>query len=250
MQEERKPCLMSNDEIAYSHSPKKGRRDSLMKSLSKTISLLVVVSFCAHVAMAQEQDGPKPDRWRGLVLNESTTEDAIRILGQPAKDSMNRISAEPINNWLTKKRKDKIFRTLEFKKPEGVDKALLYFLDGKLIAIMLNVKKGISPEGLSNIYGIQFQPVVSAFDLAMRPRDFERNQGKIYPKTYPTIYHMVAVSEQSFITATIGNVPGFGRVLAQGAGIPDKPGSFPGRVDFITLISRTLENRDGADVLK
>ena len=84
-----------------------------MKHLAKIISLLIVIFFCANVVVAQEQDSPKPDKWRGLVLNESTPEDAIRILGQPAKDSMNRIFAEPIDNWLTKKHKDKIFRTLE-----------------------------------------------------------------------------------------------------------------------------------------
>lgn len=221
-----------------------------MKSLPKLISPLVVIFFCVSSVVSQEQGGAKPDRWRGLVLGESTPEDAIRILGQPAKDSMNRIFAQPIDNWLTKKHKDKVFRTLEYKKPEGIDKAWLYFLDGKLVAIMLDVKKGISPDALGNIYGVEFQPVVGAVDLAMFPKNYERNQGRVYPKTYPTVYHMVAVSERSFVTAMVGNVPSFGGALARSMGVPDKPGSFPGRVDFVTLISRTLENRDGANVLK
>ncbi len=221
-----------------------------MKHLANTLALLAMFPLCLCLAVAQEQDKPQPDKWRGLVLDESTPEDALRILSLPAKDSTNRIYADPINNWLTKKHKDKIFRTLEFKNPEGIDKAFLYFLDGKLVAIMLDVKKGISPEGLSNIYGVEFQPVVKAVEVAAFPRDFERREGKIYPKTYPTVYHMVAVSERSFVTAMIGNVPSLGGAFARSAGIPDKPSSFPGRVDFVTLISRKLENRDGADVLR
>lgn len=201
-------------------------------------------------SISYAQDNPQPDRWHGLILDQSTPEDVVRVLGQSKNDSLNRIVADPIDNWLTKKHKDKIFRTLEFKQPEGIDRAWLYFLDGKLVAIMLDVKKGISPEGLSNIYGLTFQPVVRAVDLAFKPGDYERNQGHIYPKTFPTVYHMVAVSDHSFVTAMISNVPSFGGALAKSMGIPDQPGSLPGRVEFVMLISRTLENRDGANVLK
>lgn len=221
-----------------------------MRSLANTLAFVVTFSLYLCLAAAQDQVKPQPDRWRGLVLNESTPRDAISTLGQPEKDSLNRIYADPINNWLTKKHKDKIFRTLEFKNPEGIDKALLYFHDEKLVAIMLDVKKGISPEGLANIYGVEFQPVVKAAEIAAFPRDYERREGKVYPKTYPTVYHMVATSERSFVSAMISNVPSLGGAFARSAGIPDKPGSFPGRVDFVTLISRSLENRDGADMLK
>lgn len=221
-----------------------------MKTLVRISMLLCVVFSLTALSYALEQDHPLPDRWRGLVLDQSTPEDGIRILGKPAKDTTGSISADPINNWLTKRRKEKVFRTLIFNKPEGIDKATLSFLDGKLVMISLDVKKGISPEGLANIYGVPFQPLVDTLALALKPEDFERNQGKVYPKTYPTVYSMVAVSEHSFVNAMISNVPSFLGALAESAGVPDKPGSFPGRVEFVQLISRTLENRDGADVLK
>ncbi len=48
----------------------------------------------------------------------------------------------------------------------------------------------------------------------------------------------------------ISNVPSFAGALAKSVGVPDDPGTFPGKVAMIQLISRTLENRDGADVLK
>ena len=92
--------------------------------------------------------------------------------------------------------------------------------------------------------------IIGSLDIVRSPRDYERNQGKVYPKTYPTVYHMVAVSEHSFVTAMVGNVPSFLGALARSSGIPDKLGSFSGKVDFIALFSRTLENREGADVLK
>jgi hypothetical protein len=184
------------------------------------------------------------------MIDQSTPEDAIRILGKPKKDRLGAISAPPIDSWLTQKRKERIYRNMEFDKPEGIDRAWLSFKDGKLISIGLDVKNGISPNGLANIYGIKFEPVVSQTDLAFAPRDFERNQGKIYPKTYPTVYNMVGVSDKTLVIAMIGNVPSFGGALAQSMGVPDKPGSFPGRVEMIQIMSRTLENHDGADVLK
>lgn len=213
-----------------------------MKTLS--LILLLTVSVCA------QDSGAQPDRWRGLVLDQSTPADAVRVLGNPSSDRAGKINVFRIHSWLTKRTKEQVFRTLEFKKPEGIDKARLSFLDNKLVAIDLDVKEGISPAGLSNIYGIEFQPMVGAVDVAFHPRDYERNQGRVYPKTYPTVYSMVAVSERSFIDAMIGNVPSFGGVLAKSMGVPDQPGTFPGRVEFITIVSRTLENKDGSNVLR
>ena len=92
--------------------------------------------------------------------------------------------------------------------------------------------------------------MVGQADLALRPRDFERREGKVHPRTYPTIYHLASVSERSFVVAMIGNVPSFFGALAKGAGVEDKPGSFPGRTMLVQPVSRALENRGGADVLK
>jgi hypothetical protein len=51
------------------------RYDALMLSLS--------IAVCA-------QDKPQPDRWRGLVLNEATSADAIKLLGKPDEEKTNR----------------------------------------------------------------------------------------------------------------------------------------------------------------
>lgn len=213
---------------------------------------LAAFALLFTITIYAQDDSPRPDRWHGLILDQTTTDEVINTLGKPVKDKLGPLPVDPLSSWITKKRKEKIFRTLEYKNPKaGVEKAWLFFLDGKLISVMLDMKEGtVSPNGLASIYGLEFQPVISQTELGFSPRDYERNQGKIYPKNYPTIYHLTAVSERSFVTAMIGNVPSFGGVFAKGLGVPDKPGSFPGKVMFIQLISRTLENKDGADALK
>jgi hypothetical protein len=54
------------------------------------VLLTTILLFLAAVP-ALAQDGPKPDRWRGLVIDESTPDDAIKVLGKPSKDEVGRI---------------------------------------------------------------------------------------------------------------------------------------------------------------
>jgi hypothetical protein len=179
-----------------------------LRSLTRA-ALFTLLFILAGVA--QEQDKPMPDRWRGLVIDESTPEDAIRILGQPQSDKLSNLPVRRINNWITKTRKEKVFKRLKFNKPEGLDAAELYFLSGKLVMIQLDTKE-LKPNSLDGVYGIEFRPMVSGADEGWNPKDFERNQGRVYPKSYPTVYHMVAISENSFVCAMIGN-SSFGSVL-------------------------------------
>src|SRR5436190_20578671 len=95
---------------------------------------LLPIIFLFFVAAAFSQ---QPDRWRGLILSESTPEDAIQVLGKAEKDEANqplRVFGG-VSHWLTKRQKEKIFRVIEFKlgKEQGVQKADMYFLDGKLV---------------------------------------------------------------------------------------------------------------------
>ena len=149
-----------------------------------------------------------------MVLDESTPDDALKAFGKAARDSTGPFNASILNDRITRRRKEKIFRTLEFKKPAGVERAWLTFLDGKLVSITLDLKSGtVSPNALSNIYGTEFHPIFSGLDLAFNPRDFERHDSKVYPKNYPTAYHLPFVTERSFVLAMIGNQPVFGRLM-------------------------------------
>lgn len=215
----------------------------------KIISLVLLVLLSTLSLKAQQ-----PDQWRGLVLDQATPEDAIKVLGKPEKDKPNeslRIFGG-VANWLTKKRKEKVFRRLEFSlgKESGVQKAYLSFLDNKLVLMTLDLKSGeVGPNGLSNIYGIEFSPLIGSLALAMFEKDYERNQGKIYPKSYPTVYDLVGISDRSFVSAMVSN-SSFGSILGKSMGIPATPNNFPGKVEFVDLVSKSLANRDGADILK
>ena len=151
-----------------------------MNTLTRSTALIILaLSFSVDV-VAQEQDKPMPDKWRGLVIDQSTPEDAFRILGQPAKDKVGSLTVMDVGRWVSKRQKEKIFRNLEFKLNESVQKATLSFLDNKLVMITLDLKSGtVSPNGLSNIYGIPFQPIIGAMDLALFSKDYERNQGRL-----------------------------------------------------------------------
>jgi len=195
-----------------------------MKLLTFAFVLVAAISIVAQ----------EPDRWRGMVLDESTTEDAIKVFGQPKKEQMNRLWPNgPVSSRLSNQHKKKIFKTLEFqfKKDDGVQKAILAYLNDKLVMITLDLKSGdVSPNGLSNIYGIDF--------VYQRTEMFGTGGG------YPVVYGLLGTSERSFVSS-------FGSILSKSMGILGKAASYPGKVEFIDLISRSaLENKDGSNILK
>lgn len=215
--------------------------------LPRTMLLCAALLVLPPVTTAQER--PQPHRWRGLVLDEASPGDAIRILGKPVSDKPDRLFVQNIDRWFVKGLNKKTLRKMQFKGVEGFDKADLYFVDDKLAVIQLDFKKEIAPNALANIYGLEFRPYVSGFDESASPRDYEQHAGRVYPKSYPIFYNMVAVSERAILSADVHN-SGVGSVLRKSAGIKDGEGGLPGKVSKIQLISRRLENREGADNLK
>lgn len=203
----------------------------------KHLFLCVVVLVFAVGVAAQEQSKPQPDRWRGLVLDVATPDDAIAGLGKPSKDK-------------TATKKGVALRTLEFKKPAGFDKAHLQFADGKLSTIILvSPKEAIPADNLPSIYGLEFDVRVSGLSEAFEPGNVERNQGKTYPKSFPTVYSLYASTGNSQIEVTIGN-SSFGSIMKKSLGVTDGAGIFPGKVIAVTLKSVTLNKTQGADALK
>lgn len=217
----------------------------------KNYFLIVVLTFgLSLVALGQSKSNetPQPDRWRGLVLDEATPDDAIKIFGKSKKDKTESLPVAGVRIWLTKTIKEKKFRMMAFKNVGGVGSAVLGFLDNKLVFVVFETKD-LSPNSLSRAYGIEFTPNFEGFDLALKPGDFERNQGKIYPKQYPGTYDLIGVSPKTFLVAGVGNTS-MGSALKNAIGINDSTLGFPGKVYYVQIISRTLENRDNIDQLK
>jgi hypothetical protein len=201
------------------------------------------------VTPEQDQDSPQPDRWRGLIINESTPEDAIKVLGKPSKDKMEGAHTYPLNQRLTLDDDSKDARKLSFDKLEGMSGVDLLFKNNKLVLIELRPSQKIKASALARIYGIHFSPKISSiFDVSPRVYD---NRG-IQPVEYPPNYYLVALSDLTYISAEIKS--GIAGMLLgtnqRGKISADDDGGYPGKVSRIQLISRTLDNREGANILK
>lgn len=113
--------------------------------MKRALSLAALIRCFSLTSYAQD-DGPRSERWHGLMLDQSTPDDAISALGKPAKDQLAPLHVDPLSSWITK------------------------ILDNKLVSVMLDMKEGtVSPNGLSGIYGLEFQPVVGQMSLALSP---------------------------------------------------------------------------------
>ncbi len=209
---------------------------------------LALSGFGQTDATQTKSDLAQPDRWRGLVIDKATPDDAIKLLGKPKKDKIDSLQVFGIRDWLSKQIKEKKFRLLGYEKPEGLDFVWLGFVDDKLVFIKLD-PKNLSPNALARAYGIDFAPNFDGIDVAFNPENFERNQGKVYPKNYPVTYDLIAVSEKTFLCAGVGN-SSFGSVFKEAMGVPDSTISFPGKLMYLQIVSRKLENLDGVDQLK
>lgn len=193
------------------------------------------------VATAQQADS-----WRGLTLDSSSMEDAAGALGAPEKSKRNQKLRTAVSPWLNG---DLRFERLEYRKLDGVKKATLYFLEGKLKAIELELERKVNPNSLESAYGIGFVPKVGGLDLAFKSDNYERNQGKVFPESYPLTYNLVGVAGAAYVVARVeqGSFSHAGKALA-GAG--DDGISFPGRVNLVQLVSRSLEDTRGLDALR
>ena len=207
----------------------------------KPLSAALLAVVCAVVANAQS-----PNSWRGLVLYQSTVEDAIAKLGPPKSTKENQKLRTVISPWLDKSAR---LTRLEWKDTEGVDRASLYFLGSILKAVEIDLKEKITPAALENSYGIEFVPKVSGLDIAFTPQDYERHAGKVYPKLYPQQYHLVGVSPEAYVVGWVvrSTLSIIGRTAV---GAPDDTTSFPGHVHLVQLVSTSLRDTRGAEVLK
>ena len=212
-------------------------------------TLLSVLSF-NEIVQTQEAGTLKPNQWKSLVLNQSTPEEAIKVLGQPAKThTTSLIGGEKIGIWLLANRKDKTFQTFEFKNISGMRLVRLQYLEGKLVAIdfWFEDKQAPKPGDIAASYNLQFYPILQMFSN-MSPETFvdtqkkRIEQGIITPVQFTTVYALLGVSEESFIICQAAQ----GAWTSTGSSV-----SFPGKAIGLTLISRTLEKKNQVvDILK
>ena len=230
----------------------------MVKLLSGTFYIAAVFFFWVIPSIAQEPLA-QPGVWRGLAVDVSTTEDAIRILGPAVADKpAQKLKLELVDKWLPgAKFNQKIFRQLKFKKVADFDEVQLSFLDNKLVLIELSAHFGdvpdwIDPDDLPTTFNAKFIYTGWHFGKKLAPlAEFEMLDGTP-PKKFAELYDMIAITDRCFIVARVDNIEARGMSLF---GPPctscarqennkrkqrDSGGKFPGQVTFIDIVSRKL----------
>lgn len=198
-----------------------------MKTMKKRFMLLGYACLFAVGAWAQAGNRPRADGFRGLVLNQTSPDDAIRVLGQPASDKVDRLNVSKLSKWLDPKHKEKIFRQLDFKNVGDFSRIELSFLENKLMMIGLDFKKSLSPFKIDDLFGVEFAVVGiqgGPFDL---PNEPGKSPVRFLPTLYPFTYGMVGISDKAFVWVDCST--GDART--------------PGKVDSTRQVSRLLERK-------
>lgn len=215
-----------------------------MGKIIKQLCALICITFLATTSFSQQTNTYKPNGWQGLVLDQSTAEDATSILGKPASDKVDRLHIHNIDNWVTPKHKEKIFRTLTYRKVGDVKKAELAFLDNKLVRVFLEYdEKRFLAKDLGERIGLEFVMVEGEIPSDSTPSMYEGQKESLVPKVYPAAYYMISVTPQSLISALVTG----GRlkaVLKEMYRVKTKE-PFPGSLIHMEIISRAL----GKDML-
>jgi hypothetical protein len=226
------------------HPPLTHPHTSIIIAGMKTLLPLLVLSFAIQAAAQQ------PDRWRGLIIDESSPEEAKRLLGEPKTDKESQ-SFRPLkfNEWFDVKNKN--FRILHYENASSIDgfsDVKLVFRDAKLVVISLEPKK-LEAHAVSRSYDGDFVFLSDKFAESTSPEDFERNQGRSYPKSFPTVYYLMNKASNSYVFVMVAN-DSFASILGKSVGVRDASESLPGKIAVIQLISRRLEDSKGVDLLK
>lgn len=235
-----------------------------MEHVLRIALAVLIFFFYVSPAVAQQQDIASLAVWRGLVIDHSTPDDAIRLLGSPSSNKMTALSVNLIDRWLDAKHKEKIFTTLTFKKAQGLEGAQLSFLDNKLVMLRLDTKayddpNWIDPDRLAMMFAAEFTPLVKFLSKRMPSlKDYSPEKERAPKKDLDGMYDMLALTGRSFIIARVDN-GAFGRSsLTRGSWQRrDKElkemsaaGEYPGEVMFIQIVSRSLTAREQNGLLR
>lgn len=219
------------------------------------MKLIVIAISLVFFSTSFAQEKPSLNRWRGMTIDLSSVEDAIKALGSPTKDqSGEKFIPTVYSKWFGNKPIDG-FRRLTFKGLEGFDKAELYFMDNKLKVIDLDMKKDLSAAAITDAYEERFYPLVGNFGKAVTPSQLAKPDREVdYPDRFPLAYNLGAANDKVVGLAYASS--GFAESFAAGmvSGPYRRPTaiseSLPGLVRRLQLISRSLENKKGVDLLK
>lgn len=216
--------------------------------------ILITLLFLLSASAFGQTDKASINSWRGLVIDQTTFDQAVAVLGKPVKDKPNE-TLTPIfySKWFGNKM-PKGFREATFKNIEGLDSVVLSFKDDKLVVIEMDMKKDLSAAALTDAYDTRFYPLVGNFAGGITPNDLANNDREIiFPERFPAAYYLASANDKTigFALASMGFAETFAATLSTPRGQrPGLSGTMPGIVRKIQLISRSLENKKGVNLLK
>ncbi|HKO36674.1 MAG TPA: hypothetical protein VJV21_09360 [Pyrinomonadaceae bacterium] len=194
--------------------------------VTKVITVMFVLAWLTASARPFQQKTypPNADGFNALLLNETTVDDALNILGPPDADEIGTLDVSKIGKWLDPKHKEKSFRQLRYKKSPDFFKIELSFLDQRLVMIDLEYKKNVRPQTMSKLFDVDFTELGGPIDLPDKPG--QQPRGGFITTHWPNFYSMVGISAKTFIFVNCASSGG---------------GESPGRVERTRQISRILE---------
>ena len=203
-------------------------------------SIFLLTSVLASFVVIGGERPDSADAWNGLMLDESTVEDAVAALGRPQKDKEDQKLTTTISNWLDREAR---FRKLEYKKVAGVDHANFYFLDDHLKVIEIDLKHPFVAAELPLYYDLRY--FFKDDSGILRPDPFDSGLEGYRRGEFPSTFHVIGVGDSSFLVAFIAH-QGVSRMLYEQTGVRS---DVPGSVQVIQLISRLLQGSDVPDRL-
>ncbi len=209
----------------------------------RPIFFSIIFTLLCGFALAQENNSNN-SKDKAFLFDQTSPEQAIKILGKPQSDKTEKLDILYINDWVGKDYKKEDCRVLFFKQFEDLGKVKLTFFEEKLIAIHFIVEKDIHAAQLSSIYKTQFIPIFNKFAMKSNVNEFEKVTKDVLVVDFPRNYYLIGTSKSSVLTARIFNSYAVdGNVRREPKWSPQnkmKTNPITGKVTDIQILSRKI----------
>lgn len=193
--------------------------------------------------IAETGFGQQPDRWNGLVIDETTPEQAISLLGKPVSDGKSGFANLWFQRLLTNETNKENYRVLQFGKELVSTTMMLTFSAGKLVAIDA-FPKDAAANGFIGKLGTNWRlPVkdpATDFEDWDQPRTAAVQKAPASSKDEMPGYNLLAKTPKVF--AMVGVLPTVNDMTKTGV---TETGPYWGNVWSLSIVSRTLERKSG-----
>ena len=205
----------------------------------KKISILLVLLF------AGTSFGQQADRWKGLVIDETTPEQAIALLGKPASDEKSEVYVLWFQRLLTNDTNQTTFRRMGFGSEKDFPDLTLTFSSGRLVVIEANLKD-TPASSLTSTFATKWRlPIkdpATEFEDWDQPRPTENPRVGTDPEKGEMGYTLLAKTSKVF--TLVGVLPSVDDMTKTEV---SEAGPYWGNVLSITIVSRTLEKKPGEE---